>query len=584
MFNKGHLYPVKEEVKKFTKEIPLKEYPRPNLVRNSYLCLNGTWDFYLGKAETAPGTYTSKILVPFAVESPLSGIEKLVEPDEIMWYSREVKIPPEMNDKNLILHFDGVDQECEIFINDELKATHVGGYTPFQLELGKISSSFKLTLKVIDRTDLSYHTRGKQRLDPQNSCFYSSSSGIYKPVWLEGVEEEFIKNVFFYPSYDKRSVEVLVEANSTKDITLEIENQKTLVKSGVKTEIKLLAFHPWSIEDPFLYQVKITLGKDEVSSYFGVRKISRGDYQGKEAFYLNDKPLIINGLLDQGYFFLGNLTPRSYQDYENDIKKAKDLGFNCLRKHVKIECPMFYYLADKLGMLLIQDFPNGGRPYRFFNAVAPRLFPFMDEKYLKANKLGRKEEASQQEFEKESEEYLVLLNNYPSIIIYTIFNEGWGEFAPEQNYNRLKKKESYRLFDTASGWYDTPFSDIYSVHSYDTAGKLRLDHLAKRPYLLSEIGGIGYKEKDHFYFGFLYGHHVAFKKENLNKKYEKLYRREIIPLLKKGLLQGTIYTQLTDCEREGNGILTFDRVLKIDEELIKSINKEILEIQLSRNN
>ena len=582
MLNKGHLYPVKEEEKQFGEEVPLKEYPRPNLVRDSFFCLNGKWDFSLGKEEKEPESYESKILVPFAVESPLSGVERLVEPDDIMWYSREVIIPLEMKDKNLILHFEGVDQECEVFIDGVLKRTHEGGYTPFEVELGKIASNFKLTLKIIDRTDLSFHSRGKQRLDPQNSCFYSSSSGIYKPVWLEGVEDDYIKNVFFYPSYDERCVEVLVESNSTKEITVEMENQKTILKSGVRTKIKLLYFHPWSPQDPFLYQVKISLANDKVSSYFGLRKFSVQDFNGQKSFYLNDEPLIINGLLDQGYFFLGNLTPRSYKDYEKDLKIVKDLGFNCLRKHVKIECPMFYYLADKLGILLIQDFPNGGRPYSFFHAVAPRLFPFMDKKYLKADKLGRKEEAGRKEFERESEEYLSLLNNYPSIIIYTIFNEGWGEFAPDENYSRLKALEPYRLFDTASGWYDTACSDLYSVHAYDSTHHARFDHLGNRPYFLSEIGGIGYKEKNHFYFGFLYGHHVAFKRNNLNKKYERLYRKDIIPLLKKGLLQGTIYTQLTDCEREGNGILTFDRILKIDEQIIKGINKDILEIQIER--
>jgi beta-galactosidase/beta-glucuronidase len=559
--------------------IPLKEYPRPNLRRDSYLCLNGLWDYVITKGNEMPHSFVSKIMVPYCVESVLSGINHLLEPDEKIVYHRKVVLPPNINKGRLLLHFDGVDQTAMVFINRQKAFTHVGGYTKFTVEVpSSITDEFDLTVVVTDVTDSSYHSRGKQTLNT-TGWFYTSTSGIYKSVWLESVPQDYIEDIKFYPDFDQKRVTVLVvseKSNKTAVVTLLGEDYQ--VKTNQKSSLPLKEFHPWNIDEPYLYEITVRLSDDKISSYFGVRKIEVKDINGRKILYLNNQRLFLNGLLYQGYYFLGNLTPKSEEDFRFDIRKTKELGFNCLRVHVKTESDLFYYEADKTGLLLIQDFPNGGEKNNPFFTIFPRLSPkFGTEKHLTYKRESRLNEEGRFEFIQEAREYVSWFNNYPSVIIYTIFNEGWGEFDPSRIYHLLKKDDSLHLFDTGSGWYDAD-SDFYSVHTYTTPGKNRKDPRNSRPFFISEAGGYGLKVEKHSYFDGYFSHGKAKTKEQLLKRYRKLYIKELLPLIKEADLNGIIYTEYSDCETEYNGLFTFDRsVLKLPAEEVKAINQKLLD-------
>ncbi len=577
--NEGLLYNDKVKYDVNYSSVPLSQYPRPNFVRNSYLCLNGKWDVKITKEEELPASYDASIIVPYAVESIPSGINHNLEINEYIYYHRVITIDSSFNKGKVFINFDGVDQEATIYINKKKVYNHVSGYEKFKIDVTPYfeNNSLDLIVKVNDISDYSYHSRGKQRLHP-TGWFYSSSSGIYKPVWLESTPEEYIDSVLFTPNSSLTGVKILVRSSYDRKVDITIENKKYTVQTNKEQELLIENPKLWSPSSPNLYFVTLKMGQDEITSYFGMRKIEiKEGKDGYKHVYLNNKLVILNGLLDQGYFFLGNLTPMKYSDFDEDIKRVKELGYNTLRKHIKIECDLFYYTCDKYGILVIQDFPCGGKPYKFFHVVIPRFFNFMNhENKMTYKKMSREDEAGRKEFERESEHYLEVLHNYPSIVVYTIFNEGWGEFNPSYFYTKLKNIDPSRLYDTASGWYDSENSDFYSIHSYSFPGMKRKDKMGRRPYILTEIGGASLKIDKHFYFNKVYGHGISKTKENLTKRYEKLYRNVVIPQLKNGNLVGSIYTGLTDCETECNGIYTFDRqVLKLDKSFLLEINTEI---------
>lgn len=581
MPNNGYLYSKLEKNIDVEVKEPLKEYPRPNFKRNSYYNLNGEWNYVISKSKETPSKSKDIVVVPYAIESPLSKVNHSLEVDEFIYYFLDFKIPQEiLNKDRVIINFDGVDQSCDLYINNNYVGSHCGGYTKFYYNIKKYVTSNinSLILRVKDVTDTSYHMRGKQVLNP-SGWFYSSSSGIYKSVWLEGVDEKRINAIKLTPLFDEGSVEVLVNTSDEGSVDLKIENQNITIKSNTKITIKLDEFHPWNIASPYLYQVKAKFFDDEVESYFGLRKIEVRKEENP-GIYLNNKRIIINGLLDQGYYYLGGLTPRSYNDYEEDVKNTLKLGYNCLRKHIKIECDMFYYYCDKYGLLVIQDFPCGGTPYIFINCVIPRINIklFNKEKYCTYKKYSRTDKLGRNEFIKEVKEIMATTYNFPSVIIYTIFNEGWGEFDPSLVYKELKKLDPTHLFDTASGWLDSSNSDLFSIHSYTFPSLTREDKKDHRPYILSEIGGAGFKVEGHYFYPKVYGHHVCTSLKALNKRYYKLYSK-LIKKMKKGILNGVIYTELNDCETECNGIYTLDRkYFKLDEKMVIDLNEEIKDI------
>lgn len=578
--NEANLYEVYRKEDLVFDKVPLSEYPRPNFRRGSYLCLNGKWKFEKKKGEELPCSYSKEILVPYAVESIPSGIGERVEIDDYLFYEREVILPDDFNQGRLLLQFLAVDQTCEVFIDHQPIMKHVGGYTPFKVEIHPKSKCFTITLRIQDITDSGYHQVGKQRLKPKD-FWYSSSSGVYQPVFLESTPLDYMEKAFFTPDYDRKTVKVKVVSEKTLPVTLTIDDVSFSLMSNEEREFPLPVFHPWNIDDPYLYDVTLKMGDDFVSSYFGVRKIEIRKRDGFDRLFLNGKEIFLTGLLDQGYYFLSNLTPLRYQDYSDDIQRAKALGFNILRKHIKIECPMFYYYCDKMGMLLIQDFVNGGRRYEFWHVVLPKLFDFRnDATKVDYAYLGREDEEGRKEFDHEMDEWIDLFYNHPSIIIYTIFNEGWGEFDPSLHYSHVKKKDPNRLVDTASGWYHCKDSDFHSIHAYDITSRNRKSKYPNQPFFYTEIGGRGLKLEGHSYFPGNFSHYDSKTKKELRKKYEKLYEKDIYKAKEKYGLVGTIYTELCDCEGEYNGLYTFDRsVLKIDKDILIRINETLKKIK-----
>lgn len=569
MQNKGNLYQVNDIHLKVDK-IPLNEYPRPNLVRENWINLNGEWDFEISKSNKLPKSFTHKIVVPYAVESLLSKINVLVEPDDYLIYQKKVVLPNSMKGKTIILHFNGIDQTADVYLNQKLVKSHQG-IMSFEV---KFNYQKEITISVVinDKSDLSYLARGKQTLEP-NTYLYSSSSGIIKSVWLEAVDKSYIEDIKFYPDYDNKSVGVYVKSsvNQTADLKINQDNYK--IKTNKLNEIKLNNFHPWSNVDPYLYDVEVKLVKDKVKSYFGIRKIAIKEIDGIKRITLNDQPILLSGVLNQGYYFLGDLTPMSYNDYLFDIKAMKELGFNMLRIHAKIEEDRFYYYCDKLGMLLIQDFVNGGNRYDRKMIYLPRLHRKWDYHHLTLEGAGRVSKESQNSFDKEVNYYLTHFNNYPSILIYTIFNEAWGEFKPNYYYEYCKNKDKLHLFDTASGWMDAK-SDFYSVHTYSFPKMNRPDKY-HRAVIFSEVGGIGLKISENSYFDGYFAHKTCKNEKQYQKKVTRLYLNAMKSHIVKHGLNGIVYTQLADCETEYNGLYTFDRkVLKLNKEIIKDLNKQ----------
>ena len=579
--NNGFLYENLKHVDFKFEGIPLSEYPRPNLKRNSFLCLNGYWDLSITESENEDPVFNKKILVPFAVESPLSGINHLFEPTEFLYYKRKFNIKKPAKPGYFLLNCEAIDQICWIYINNNFVGEHIGGYTKFKFDITEFvnDGENEIVIKVQDLTDSSYHSRGKQALNPNHQYIYSSSSGIYKPIWIEEVPESYIESIKFTPLVEEESVMVEIKTNIDGKAKLEILNECFEIETNKKEKLKLKEIHYRDFNNPYLYRVKAKFNEDEVESYFGYRKIEiKKDSNKKPQVYLNNKKIIINGVLDQGYYYLGNLTPKSYDDYKNDILRLKELGFNAIRKHIKIECDEFYYLCDSLGMLVVQDFVNGGEQYSFAQTVFPRLFsPILNRKwYENAKRSGRATRESKEEFKLEIVETMDALWNYPSIIVYTIFNESWGQFNTKENYLFCKNYDNSRLYDAASGWIDVGYNDFYSVHAYTTPKRIRKDKKKYgRPYYLSETGGRGYEVKGHFDYGKIWGQGYSNDQKDMDEKYKDMYDA-LISQIEKGDLVGIIYTQLSDIECEANGIFTFDReVVKISENLIKEVNNKI---------
>lgn len=552
------------------------EYPRPQLKRDSFFSLNGLWEFTITKDNKLPNIYEKKIQVPFPIEALDSGVKHLPTPKDYFYYHKFITIPEEFKDKKIIIHFEGVDQITRVFIDKKEVLFHIGMYDSFSIELDKNTPTrFELVLQVQDLSDTIYHSRGKQALAPVYWS-YTTTTGVYKPIWMEAVNDIFITNCKFTPDFINNKIKVLIHSNQDCTAKIKIENQTYEIQTNKEISLDIGEFKYWSLNDPYLYNVDIEIPEmDHITTYFGIRKIEIKEINGFKRLYLNNEPIFISGILDQCYYGYNNLTPISFKDYKRDIELIKELGFNCIRVHVTNECDPFYYYADKLGVLLIQDFPNGGLPVGLMPVVWPRLFNFYNrEKNITYSYLGRKDEEGRKEFINECNYYIEKYHNHPSIIIYTIFNEGWGEFDPSIIYSELKEKEDYMLFDTASGWYEADKSDFYSIHTY-TKPNMKRKNRFNRCFILTEIGGVSLKYGNTPYEEFT-GHGKCKKQEELNKKIENLYTKKILPQIKKYGLCLTIYTQFCDVESEYNGLYDLTREnCKVDKEMIKRLNKNL---------
>lgn len=559
---------------KNSKELPLSEYPRMQLVRDSYMCLNGEWDYVIKNTEDLPKHFLGKIIVPFSPEAPLSKVNRVLKPDEYLIYRRFFNLPNGFNKGRVFLHFTAVDQSAKVYLNNHYLGEHIGGFLPFSFEIQEyLKAENELVVIVQDQSDTSYHSRGKQKLK-RGGIWYTPQSGIYLPVWLESTPNEYISSLKITPLFDDKKVEIIVKANIESDVVIEIEKRVISGMSNTPIIIDLDNMHPWTVDDPYLYKFKVRLKDDEVASYFGMRKISIAlDERGKKRFFLNNKPLFQSGLLDQGYYQDGLLTPPSDKDYIDDIMLAKKLGFNMLRKHIKIEAPRWYYHCDRLGILVWQDFVNGGSDYSFLSTVVPVLM----QKHSKDNqykKFGRLDQAGREEFINEARQTIDLLYNSPAVVLWTIFNEGWGQFDAEKVFEEMSKLDPTRLFDHASGWHDQGIGAIKSDHVYFRKYKYQDDKLG-RARILSEFGGYQLRVDGHAFNDKNFGYKRMKNSEQLTDAFIRLYQQEIVPAAKEGLA-ASVYTQLSDVEDELNGLVTYDRqVIKVKAGLIRKINYKL---------
>ena len=559
------------------KKIPLSEYPRPQFKRESYICLNGYWEYAIRKEEAIPKTFDGQILVPYSPEVEKSGVNKTVLPDDYLFYRLNLDLPKEFIKDKVILHFGAIDQIAEVFLNNQFVTKHVGGFLPFEMDIKPYLNDGKgeLILRVQDTTNTSYHSSGKQSLKP-GGIWYKPQSGIYMPVWLESVKEGYIENIKITPDIDEKVVKIVFKSK-IKSAKLVLNEEIYEIEADIENVIPIKNMVLWSPDNPYLYNFKIVNDVDEVSSYFAMRKISliKND-KGMKIIALNNKPYFMKGVLDQGYYADGYLTPNSDEDYINDINLIKSLGFNVSRKHIKIESLRWYYHCDRLGLLVWQDFVNGCTKYDFWLNQVPlfvryKINDHRYKKFFRENEEGRKE--AYQEFL----DTINLLYNSPCIVYWTIFNEAWGQFDAKDIYLKLREIDPTRLYDHASGWHDQGSSDVKSMHIYKWKIKVSSKRKIKnRAFVVSECGAYildkrlkESKKKE----GFIY---LLFNnKEDFQNEYARFIKEEIKPNVSKGL-SAFIYTQLSDVEEEMNGFITYNRQeIKVDIPVIKKINDEI---------
>ena len=565
--------------KEIDKDKVLPEYPRPGLVRDSYYNLNGEWDYCINDSPET-NTYDGKILVPFSPETFLSGVNQIVKPEQYLHYNKEFSLSEGFVKDRVILHFGAVDQECKVYLNGKFLGEHKGGYLPFNFDITEVlQEKNQLKLSVIDKTEHLPHARGKQKLlkkGKYSSLFYTPQSGIWKTVWLESVENVYIQDIKITPVYDESCVRFLIKSNEkNQKVYLTVyEEGNTLKEAEGETDrdivVKLEDFKSWSPDNPFLYNIKIRLGQDEVTSYFGMRKLSTGrDKNGTLRFFLNNKPYFFNGVLDQGYWPESLMTAPSDEALKYDIIKLKEMGYNTIRKHIKIEPERFYYHCDKLGMIVWQDMPNGGGDYNMvFVTYLPNGLPWFgrnikDDHY----KIFRREdEEGKKQYYRDLDDMVSTLYNYPSIAVWGPFNEGWGQFDAGRATEAIRKLDDTRLINEACGWYDQGGGDMYSIHNY--IRKLKVKPQSDRVVALTEYGGYAYPVKGHMACAKEFGYQHYHSVEELTVNYKRLWEEEIFPNLHKGL-SSAIYTQTSDIEEEVNGVMTYDR--EVDKMDIKKV-------------
>lgn len=566
----------------------LEEYPRPAMVRKSYKNLNGIWEYAIDQSENFPEKYEGTILVPFSPEAVLSGVNRQVMPEDVLHYRRIVNLDENFLHGRCLLHFGAVDQICNVWMNEKLVGGHTGGYLPFTID---VTEQIKqgdnlLQVEVKDFSDTSYHSRGKQKLE-RGGMWYTAQSGIWQTVWMECVPENYIRDLKIVPQYDDGIVELKVLTNEKKRtectgvISFQGKTLKTIrFYANQKTKIELERYEEWTPETPNLYDLEITMEKDKVSTYFAMRKYSVDrDKNGILRFFLNNRPYFHNGLLDQGYYPDGLYTAPSDEALQYDIKKMKELGFNMLRKHIKVEPARWYYHCDRIGMLVWQDMVCGGENYNMkFICTMPNMFMWTgriikDNKY---KKFARKNELGRKEYYRELKDMIRHLYNYPSIAAWVPFNEGWGQFDAARATTLIRKLDPNRLVDEASGWFDQHGGDMYSIHNYWR--KLKVKPREDRVVALTECGGYSYRMENRSYCDEVYGYRKYYSKQELTEGVTGLWEQELIPNIKNGL-SATVYTQVSDVEEEVNGLVTYDRrEVKVMEQEIKDVNQKLYDV------
>ena len=556
----------------------LTEYPRPQMRRDSYLNLNGRWEYAITDSDELPRHWDGTILVPFSPESALSGVGRSLQPGQTLWYRREVIVPQGFipADGRLLLHFGAVDQEAAVYWNGRLLGRHMGGYNAFTLDatdaLGPRNS---LVVRVHDDTDASFHSRGKQKTR-RGGIWYTPQSGIWQTVWMEAVPRHYIESLRIVPLFDQSAVEVMVRCSQPLQCEATVDGRTVPFTSGEPARIPMPDFRAWSPEDPYLYDLSVTLGEDRVESYFGMRKMEvRADRGGVKRLFLNGEPYFQSGLLDQGYWPDGLYTAPSDEALIYDIQTAKAMGFNLLRKHIKVEPMRWYYHCDRLGMLVWQDMPSGGGKYRFSTITLP-LVTGIHRRDNHYRAFARASSQGRGEYMDELEEMVGQLFNAPSVVLWVPFNEGWGQFDSTLVMERLRALDPTRPVDPASGWHDQGAGELRSLHVYFKPFRFRRDRRG-RALALSEFGGYNLRVDGHCFNQKDYGYRRLPDAAALWRDFSRLYEREVLPAVPRGLC-ASVYTQLSDVEDELNGLMTYDRrVVKLDADEVRELNERLKE-------
>jgi len=559
---------------------PLPEYPRPQLVRGDWQNLNGLWSYaIIPKNQNEPTKYEGQILVPFAVESALSGVGKTVGKDSLLWYKNTVSINKALKGKEILLHFGAVDWQTEVFVNGKSVGIHEGGYDPFTFDITpflKSGTKQEIKIKVWDPTDDGPQPRGKQLKKPEG-IWYTPVTGIWQTVWLEGVAKTYVEATKQTPNIDDHTLSVSAEiANSQPGDKLKItawdgKNQvaEKLIGTTENAVLDIKDQKLWSTTDPFLYDLRVAVIRnnktlDEVKSYFAMRKISLGpDANGIQRMLLNNKFVFEYGPLDQGWWPDGLYTPPTEEALKFDIDKLKAMGFNMIRKHIKVEPARYYNYCDRTGMLLWQDMPSGDLGNHWENRPGV---------YDRATDKERSPE-SEKYYRKEWNAIINALYNYPCIIVWTPFNEAWGQFKTVEIAEWTMKKDPSRLVNSASGGNFYAVGNIVDLHNYPHPAMPRADIFGKtEAVVLGEFGGLGWPVENHTWQANKNWGYQNFKNgEDLFKRYDSFTDR-LQELIKLGL-SAAVYTQTTDVEGEVNGFMTYDRkVIKIPVELLRKSN------------
>ena len=535
---------------------PWQVYPRPQMKRASWVNLNGTWELSVGEEHHT-------ILVPFAPESQLSGVQKHFPEGSTLCYRREFAVDPAQTGR-FLLHFGAVSQCTEIYVNQTLVGSHRGSYEAFSFDITDyLRENNELVVRVT--ADLDDHTLpyGKNVKNP-GGMWYTPVTGIWQTVWAEWVPEKYIESLDIQVTLDTATITVI----PALDGQVTVEGKAYPLVDGKAVVIPENP-HLWTPEDHYLYDFTVTTEEDRVESYFALRTLEIREVKGLPRLCLNGKPYFFHGLLDQGYWPDGLLTPASPECFRQDILSMKELGFNTLRKHIKVEPEQFYYDCDRLGMVVFQDMVNNGKYDFLRDTVLPTFF-----RQRKDDRKLHRDAGTRKAFLEGMEATVRQLKNHPSICYWTIFNEGWGQFDATAAYHKLKALDSSRFIDSASGWFRGGQSDVESLHIYFGCW-FRMKKFPK-PIVLSEFGGFAHSVEGHIYNSDkTYGYGTCKTTRELNEKLQELYEKHVIPEVKNGLC-AAIYTQVSDVEDEINGLVTYDRkVTKAEKETMLSISRKL---------
>jgi hypothetical protein len=572
---------------KINPALPHPEYPRPQMKRDAWINLNGIWDYTIKyKDEPKPNSYSGKILVPFAIESALSGVGKTVGEHNVLWYRKTFNATPAMKGKRILLHFGAVDWQAEVFVNGKKAGAHQGGYDPFSFDITDLLSKKpqqEIVVGVWDPTDMGPQPRGKQVIKP-SGIWYTPVTGIWQTVWVEAVPDTHIDHIYTVPDIDAGSLMVntsVKQFNPGDELLVQVMDkgkqlaeQRFSKPSGNEITVKGLAL--WSPEKPVLYDLKVSVlrgGKtlDEIYSYFAMRKSSLSkDANGIQWMMLNNSFVFQYGPLDQGWWPDGLYTAPSAEALRFDIEKTKEMGFNMIRKHVKVEPALWYRYCDSIGMLVWQDMPSGD------NVAGDR---WNQNPSLEPTDKARTE-ASEKIYRTELKAMLDAFRFFPSIVVWVPFNESWGQFKTVEISNWVKQYDPSRLVNPASGGNFHAVGDIHDLHNYPDPQIHRPEVFGKdRSVVLGEFGGLGLPLENHTWTDRANWGYQSFRnKEELFARYQQLIER-LLPLIPKGL-SAAVYTQTTDVESEVNGLMSYDRkVYKFNVEEIRKLNKKLYEVK-----